>query len=85
MEIYLAGSTSHLAEIACHKHVSRGRLRIHYESHDLMLAQEKVHTTLHGNSYPISAHEGVASTLSIAPKDFRYQIYYSLKILRCFY
>ena len=85
MAIYLVGLTSHLAEIACHKHGSHGRLRIHYESHDLMLAQEKVHTTLHGNSYPISAHEGVASTLSNAPKDFRYQIYYSLRILRCFY
>ena len=85
MEIYLAGSTSHLAEIACHKHGSRGRLRIHYESHGLVLAQEKFHMILHGNSYPTSDHEGVASTLSIAPKDFMYQIYYSLGILRCFY
>ena len=85
METYLAGSTLHLAEIAGHKHGSRGRLRLHYEPHELMLAQEKFHMTLHGNSYPISTHEGVASTLSIAPKDFRYRIYYSLRILRYFY
>ena len=82
---YLAGLISHLAGIVGHKHESHDRLRIHYESHGLVLAQEKFHMILHGNSYPTSDHEGVASTLSIAPKDFGYQIYYSLGILRCFY
>ena len=82
---YLAGLISHLAGIGGHKHGSHGRLRIHYESHGLVLAQGKFHMILHGNSYPTSDHEGVASTLSNAPKDFMYQIYYSLGILRCFY